>query len=610
MNRPCLAALVLAITTPAARAGDSLFEAAGFDPRAAADKEAELYDLLVDQHTPYGQPWAVVYRTANGFHLRDHCSCDPTDSESGLPYCGDMDQSDVLDTVADYGRDGDGAVFTGHMLAMQAYKLAVMQDAQTAFDFSRTLETIEDMAGLHPTPGLFARSFVPPGATFELDPGEGEIVTVTAPGSPYLGYRYRRGDMTRDQYSGLMLGLYTAYKVVDIDETRARIRNLVVEFVDALIANDYKLHDTVQDVSFDPGLISYDRANMALAYLRLAFEVSGESRFLTEFDDRYDDWIGMAQGLNRNISKTDAATCFYKDNYYQFTIVAPAVYMGAVLTDGSAKQTSFETIVDELYNGYSPIGYGGMKGEKNALFDLFYALGRHDGWYYYWLPTSYDPLDRDALVSALRQLALYPAGPRRRVEQTNPDIAETNRLACFGDKWFMSTEALDIDHRPAEFYQWEATPHVKESRCVQPWVQYPGLDYLEAYWMARYYGFGLQPRADITLESVSAGKGSVSASVKIKLVGWIPDDRWSFDTFDVTLLDAAGTELETQTVTFTTPLSEESPSRTITWSSRRTTRIARGNYTLRVHQSLQVPYHQYPYDRRIEVSQDLPISFF
>ncbi|MEZ4318601.1 MAG: hypothetical protein R3F61_13895 [Myxococcota bacterium] len=108
---------------------------------------------------------------------------------------------------------------------------------------------------------------------------------------------------------------------------------------------------------------------------------------------------------------------------------------------------------------------------KNPFFDFAYVAGN---------PGAPQSIADEAAF----QTSLFREPPRidRNVDLTNsPNYDEDPD--CDG----LSSTALDVDDRPAEYFQWHSAPWtwVHEGN---PRQTYPGHDYLLAYWMARRNG--------------------------------------------------------------------------------------------------------------------------
>ncbi|MBZ0252290.1 MAG: hypothetical protein K8I02_03030 [Candidatus Methylomirabilis sp.] len=111
----------------------------------------------------------------------------------------------------------------------------------------------------------------------------------------------------------------------------------------------------------------------------------------------------------------------------------------------------------------------------------------------------------ERLAAAKRTLQEFPSPPRLKIHPDqgpwtpDPTIALINTLGpllapLFGGEWKpLAPQALDpfpMSRRCVVANYWERSPYgVCDPAESDPRVEYPGHDYLEAYWMGRYYGF-------------------------------------------------------------------------------------------------------------------------
>ncbi|MBI3073721.1 MAG: hypothetical protein HYY84_16545 [Deltaproteobacteria bacterium] len=446
---------------------DAVHAAATSSATSKLESKAEAYlDVLTKRHVPFGQVWGAILKTSG--------------RSAGTKGCDDGSETyTVTDTVSSYAGQGDGAIWTGVYTAALAYRCAVLKTS-AACDLLKTqvgvLHTLLKVTG---KPGLITRGYEPPSTTCGkktngtrdycyLESANG----VHSGSGAYAGYKFM-GDISRDQYAGWMFGLATAYDLYEDSATRATIRGDVVEFVDTLMDNNWEITNADgTTLSFDPGTISFDRAIMSLSYLRTAYHMSGESRFKDAFDEKVSGWYNWLDRAQLWLCAADLTltTVCDRDDYYRFNIVAMPLSTLIRIDTDSTRRTAYRAILDRLWSG-NGFNFSGVGADKNALFDLFYLNGS----------------GKSGLASVSddtsKQLTLFPSAPLRRDAVSNPDIAEKT----FCDN--VASSALNIDKRPREDYAWQRSPTTINENCAQPWVERPGVDYLIAYWMARYDGY-------------------------------------------------------------------------------------------------------------------------
>ena len=135
-----------------------------------------------------------------------------------------------------HGGMGDSAIWTGTYLAAESLRLMATGSADARRQVERLVQTLHLWFNVSGDPGVLARWVAPAGQSSgtELDCSD-----------PYhhcdIEYDGQRwdylGDISRDQYQGVMLGYALAYQALGeaSEETRALIREDVVELVEELM---------------------------------------------------------------------------------------------------------------------------------------------------------------------------------------------------------------------------------------------------------------------------------------------------------------------------------------------------------------------------------------
>ncbi|MBI5742534.1 MAG: hypothetical protein HZA25_01690 [Candidatus Niyogibacteria bacterium] len=119
------------------------------------------------------------------------------------------------------------------------------------------------------------------------------------------------------------------------------------------------------------------------------------------------------------------------------------------------------------------------KDDKNALFDLFYAIA----------------VERDERVvaEAVRSLRDFPAAPRRNYRVENSGRADLQKRRSWIGVLMLEQETLfaagplPIGERPPTDFLWQRPPGVLDGGGDGA-LEYPGVDFLLPYWLGRYYG--------------------------------------------------------------------------------------------------------------------------
>ncbi len=152
---------------------------------------------------------------------------------------GVIDYRRFLDRTPDgsYGAHADGAFHTGIALAAAAMRHAVVRSPTTREHVARTLDGVSLLAAVSGKRGLLARHVTPVDAPWPAaDPRWQRSVS-----RPRFAWR---GDVSKDQYAGVLCGLGVALAVLGDDaEIRQRIGNVAGAIADHLIDHDLRIVD-------------------------------------------------------------------------------------------------------------------------------------------------------------------------------------------------------------------------------------------------------------------------------------------------------------------------------------------------------------------------------
>jgi len=133
--------------------------------------------------------------------------------------------------VTGYTRCGDSAIWTGHYLAAESYRYAVTGSVDALEAARGALEGLNGLAEVTGT-GLLARCAVPADSPWAAGILSEERNNGVYPGVLSGKNYYWIGNTSRDQYSGVMFGLASAYDLVP--ELRAPARELAGRLLDYL----------------------------------------------------------------------------------------------------------------------------------------------------------------------------------------------------------------------------------------------------------------------------------------------------------------------------------------------------------------------------------------
>jgi hypothetical protein len=371
-------------------------------------------------------------------------------------------------TPLHYEGYGDSAIWTGHYLAGEAFRYAVTKDPAAQQNAARAIGAIEDMLDVEKVGGgHLARCVVPASApdaaTILSSP---TAFTSTLNGQPVVCL----GDVSRDQYLGVMHGLGCAYDLLDDPPTRDLAGTLIERMVDYLAANDWVAmqHDNVT-MSAD----FIQSPDKMIAFTALAARVAPRRYELLR------DEVGELAWVLWFFELTGVADPL--SSYYKWNLGEGAEYHAMTLETNPSRYMALSRA--------HAIDRG--------------AIGQDQSAYFQTIDTAIDPsLGATLAPQILDELRRFVARGRRDFTVTNstdPTIAQGTYTAALS---FTSTgtgtgsvgavtrvEALDpipVDKRPATDFLWQRDPFQLDG-TGDPQTQEPGVDLVLPYWMARYY---------------------------------------------------------------------------------------------------------------------------
>ncbi len=366
---------------------------------------------------------------------------------------------------------GDSAIWTGHYLAAESFRYAVTKDPQALANAGKTLAAIQDMLDAEtPGGGHLARCVVPataPEAASLLQQGNAFTSTVRGQSVVCLG------DITRDQYLGVMHGLGCAYDEIDDPPTKQLAGSLITRIVDYLVANDWVAmkHDGVT-----ASVLFVASPEQMIAYTALAAHVDPAKYQALR------DQVGQLAWVAWVFEMPGVADPL--ESYYKWNLGEGAMYHALRLETDPGRQAAL--------------------GRAHAL--MRRAIGHHENAYFQTIDCALDPSLATALApEILDELRRFVArggmaGLDRRdftvTNSTDPSIAQGTYTSLFGTSTTslgqgatVATEALypiAVEKRPCTDFIWQRDPFALDG-AGDPQRQEPGVDLVLPYWMARFY---------------------------------------------------------------------------------------------------------------------------
>jgi hypothetical protein len=311
--------------------------------------------------------------------------------------------------------------------------------------------------------------------------------------------------VSRDQYSGIFLGLAFAHELVDDPDVRARSRRLIEEALDYLLRNGWNVVLPPHNRICTTFLGNIEKQ---LAFLRIGASVAPEKygeRYRRVADAASLTWIALW------LSSLDPLFQYYKFNLVH-AVIAPTLY----LERDPALRAGYKVGYDMLWR---TVGH-----HRNAWFDLVHILVElpEQRAAAAWAPAGSNPaiplageirttlaewLERRRLVPGPNGLPRYAvADPAYQASLWPHEVARFPSLD--GTRRYVSRSALPVTARNGQGmdFAWQRHPFtvgLDESRDPaqppthaeietegapgsHPRCEGPGVDYLLAYWLALY----------------------------------------------------------------------------------------------------------------------------
>ncbi|HUU00124.1 MAG TPA: hypothetical protein VM425_01645 [Myxococcota bacterium] len=438
--------------------------------------------------------------------------------------------------VVYHGGMGDSSIWTGTYLAAEALRLMATGSADARRQTIELVNTLHLWFNVSGDPGVLARWVAPAGqsSNTELDCSDPDHHC----GIDYEGNAYDYlGDISRDQYQGVMLGYAWAYQALgeQDEQTRALIRDDIVELVQELMrertvplqitwnGTDWPVRQVnvrfvvlcTREMTAE-GAIHFDLDTSDFTNSK----ISGFQEFMPNWGDMISQVPGF--GAFANIPRAGSAV-----------MLASFFRVAMEVTDGiPGYEAEYSAFRDYYYNNPPAtgdnVGYwidvaktwsyndncGGSYYANNIAMEPMFNLARLEDdaptrlrildevlgakmWpehehtkncFFFYIYTAADPVAyAGAATIAGQQLAGFPPPPRVRVPV---DLRADSRYlphqsGC--DNQTTRDKSADVAERVVSDFIWQRNPWQLFDEGT-PQLTYPGVDYLVAYWLGRYLG--------------------------------------------------------------------------------------------------------------------------
>ncbi|MBK1719766.1 hypothetical protein CKO27_19345 [Thiocystis violacea] len=431
---------------------------------------------------------------------------------------------ETLSEVLAYSGRRDSAIWTGTYLAAEALRFMTTGAPDADRAMRETVETLHRWWNIPGDPGYLARYAAPADSPAPIQ----AILSASEPevhrDVSYEGALWHwRGNISRDQYQGVMLGYSLAYEATRSPAIREFIRQDVVEFIEQLMSSESRAvklslngNPLTTDVRIPYAVFSEADAPNGIPTLSLTispFEAAGEGVLF---------FLPNAADLVRQVPGFGSFP-----NLYQAT---EAIQLGAMfnvalqVTEGVPEYAERRQAIADHYarhadewldiaarwrntnrcdEGYFGLNIGFMplygwtrletdptrKGrlQREVLRDAMWAeVKDHKNVFFAFIYASQAPAEdeiRTVVDVHAEQLVRFPSAPNLALPRDLRDVYPQSE-SCPG----ISAVAVNVDERVPSTFVWERHPWKLQDPGTPNQV-YGGVDYLMAYWMGRHYGF-------------------------------------------------------------------------------------------------------------------------
>jgi hypothetical protein len=356
--------------------------------------------------------------------------------------------------VVRYENLEQSSAWTGFYLSGLGYWYAVDRRPETLERIRTTLDGVETLLDVSGRPG-----YLPAFAGKAQDPAFRAVYTNFGgvdPARPGFGKLAFTGTgahadqvwlagVSRENYTGLLLGLATVQKYVRETKTRSRVSNIVEGIVTRFTEDHWRLRD-------GKGQEAYISPLLAAAALRVASSIN-TNRYLKEYEVRARDLIDLPPPTAPRYGDLQSAV-FAAANLATLTALEPA----------GRRKLSYQEKLTRLWRDGSS--------QLNPWLAATYV-------------NAFDHAPPDAISTATLQggLLLFPSAPRwsHAAGPTN----ELDVLTANDSVW--ARHSRPLSDRAVAPFQWTVTATSLNPGADDP-VAHPGLDLFTPYWMARDAG--------------------------------------------------------------------------------------------------------------------------
>ncbi len=366
-----------------------------------------------------------------------------------LPHGGVLDPifaAPDSDNIARYTRAGDSAIWTGHYLASQAFRVRAGGGAPALAALRKALWAIGNL--VHVTGGgLLARAALPADSPWAQGIAQEEaangVYETQMDGRPWVWI----GNTSRDQYLGVFFGLSAVFELIVDDDVRSTVRDLVTRMLDRLLDAGWAVVMPGGEVS----TVFWQRVDQRLALLQVGRQVNDE-RFSGPYRrERLAGSLGVMAPLAFE-------TLDPHGSYFKFNLESAAMYC-------LARQELSDTHRERYLDAHRLVRKT-LDDHGNAHFNMIDRV----------LQGPDARRDRETV----RLLEEWLLRPRRDF-----GIDFRGRVEMCGDN--RTCKPLPVRDRVRTDFLWQRSPF-QASGGGDGFIETAGIDFTLPYWMARVYG--------------------------------------------------------------------------------------------------------------------------
>lgn len=355
-----------------------------------------------------------------------------------------------------YTRCGDSAIWTGHLLAAEAFRYRVTRTPDALVAAKRAADGIKLLVDVTGAENLLARCVVLADSPYAFGPRSEERhhgeYRAQVNGKTYYWF----GNTSRDQYLGVFFGLSVAYDNVDDPATRAILSDVATRLIDRLREKNW----SVVMPNGDTSTVFWLRPDQQLTILQIGGQLN-PARFSQAYTE-FSSFIGVATPIKLEVQDPH-------DSYFKFNLDAISLFNLLRLEEPNGRRR--ESYID-AYNAFRD----GTIGHGNAFFNVIDRALKG--------PNT----TRDSETMSLMAEWLLRG---RRDEFV--DLRGKYR-SCGDDR---ACSPIPVVERVRTDFLWQRSPFLLYGGGDGK-VESPGIDFILPYWMGRAIGM------DFNLMAVSA----------------------------------------------------------------------------------------------------------